>query len=142
MTLSNQTTATLNNIFYTIVLPLTTVLLLLVVSPRQLGRIPPFYSVTRFLLCIWFSGLYIILANISKYRIYPNIRWKKSDVGKIEKWYLLFQGLAFGLMHAGLTYLVVQKFLPGFGNFRIFIALLNGIIIAIPPMAHFWVLKL
>ena len=142
MALQSQIKTSMYKIFYTVVMPLTTVIFLLLISPIQLGKISPFYLVIRFLICVWFSGIYIVLAYFSKYRLYPNIQWKKSDVGKTEKWYLLFQGLAFGLACAGITFLVVQKFLPGFGNFRILIALLNGILIAVPLMAHYWILKL
>jgi hypothetical protein len=63
-------------------------------------------------------------------------------VNKIEKRYLIFQGVVFGVLNVGVTYLAISKYLPNCIDYTILLALLNGGIIAMPVIAHYWILKM
>lgn len=133
-------------VFYSLVLPLITILLLLVIlsvisRPKVLGSSFGDWLI-RFLLCIWFCGLYIRLSRFSEYRIYPNIKWSKTDLGSVEKYFYIGMGLFMGIGCALVTWWTVQTFLPSFAPLASIIAVVNGLIIAFPITTQYWVLRL
>jgi len=96
----------------------------------------------RIFLCGWFCLLYLRLNKINSYSHYPNIRWKKEDVGKGEKHLYIFFGALLGLGSTIITYWSIKANLlvPDFLNLAL--STINGLIIAIPIVRNYWVLKL
>jgi hypothetical protein len=76
---------------------------LLFVSIRTSKPVSLFDIVIRVLLCAWFCALYIRLAFIDEYHIYPNIKWTRLDVGPFEKYYYIACGVLFGFGAALVT---------------------------------------
>ena len=98
--------------------------------------------IIRVILCIWFCAFYMRLSNISEYRIYPNIKWTKNDVGPKEKYFYMATGVFIGLMCAIITGWAIRVFIPILSDYSIVLAILNGFIIMLPIVHHYWVLKL
>jgi hypothetical protein len=128
--------------FYSIFMPAITIILLFGVSPFVTKQTPIYCGIVKILLCAWFCTCYIMVSRLSNYGIYPNIRWKKSDVGPMEKYFLISAGVFIGIISAIVTGWTIQIFVPIFGNFFIVVAVLNGLIIMIPIVRQYWVLKM
>jgi hypothetical protein len=131
---------------YGVILPVVVILLLLLIASFN-SRSQFFGSsgadfILRFVLVVWFCGLYIRLSRISSFSNYPNIKWTKADVGPLEKYYLWGMSVCFGVMCGILTWWLIQWFLPGLSSFAYWIAAINSLIAMLPLMTHYWVLKL
>jgi hypothetical protein len=127
-------------------MPLITVFFLLGISsvisrPMLLGG---FIAdlIVRFLICIWFCGLYIRLSRFSKYHLYPNIKWSKTDVGSTEKLFYFGVAIFLGLGCTIVTWWTLKTFLPVFSHFVLITAIINGLLISLPIMAQYWIIKL
>jgi len=101
-----------------------------------------FYKVVRILGCAFFCAFYFQLSRVSEYSVFPNIKWTKNDVEPVEKYFYIGIGIFMGAVSAVITARAIQTFLPIFGNFSNLIAVLNGLIIALPVVSHYWVLKM
>jgi hypothetical protein len=132
---------------YGVALPLLVIILLLGVAslnsrPHILGSAAS-DLIIRFLFAIWFSILYIRLSRISTFSSFPNKKWTKADVGALEKhiyWGLsIFFGVVCGII---ITWSVIQWFLPSLSSFAYVISTANSLMIIIPLITHYWVLKL
>jgi hypothetical protein len=133
-------------IFYKYVMPVITVISLILISqiitrPRLLGSW--FLDlVVRIFLCVWFCIGYVRLPNISeKYKFYPNITPKKSDIGPSGKVFYISLAIFFGILVALMTGWVLRSFLPFLSIYIIPIAILNGLIFLIPLIAQYEVFK-
>jgi hypothetical protein len=115
---------------------------LLFVSIRTSKPVSLFDIVIRVLLCAWFCALYIRLAFIDEYHIYPNIKWTRLDVGPFEKYYYIACGVLSGFGAALVTNWAIQSYLPVSGIIRLSIVVFNGLIIMLPIASHYWVFKL
>jgi hypothetical protein len=134
------------DIFYRVVMPGIMIILLLGIS--SVIKRPKFMSsglidiLTRVFMCFWFCIGYIKLPNIKKkYKLYPNIEWKKSDVSLLGKMYYSFIAIFFGVGITLVTLSMFNIFLPIFSNINLFLAIANGAIYAIPLMMQYEVLK-
>lgn len=130
-------------VFYRIVLPTVTILLLLGLSqilPRSKIGSEVIDVAIRIFLCIFFCYGYINMPYISKrfwYFTFPKI--KKSQVvifpeSKIRSLGMIC--LRF-IIIAILTKLIIDEFLPIFSSLSIALALLNGVIFALPALAQY-----
>lgn len=80
-------------IMYEVILPVAVVLLLFGIAsfnsrPQLLGSASADFII-RFMLTLWFCGLYIRLSRFSSFSFFPNKKWSKSDVGGIEKYFYI-----------------------------------------------------
>jgi len=133
-------------VLYGIFFPMIVITLLLGIAsfnarPRLLGSFASDLTI-RLLLCAWFCGLYIRLSRFSSYSIYPNKKWTKEDVGPVEKYFYI--GLCF-LFSAGcglITWWVIQQFLPGLSYLTLITVVFNFLIVLLPMVKQYWVLKL
>jgi hypothetical protein len=135
-----------NKIVYGVVLPIAVIILLLGVAsfnsrPRILGSVVS-DLIIRFFLTIWFCILYIRLSRISSFSYYPNKKWTKEDVGPLEKYYYWGMSVFFGVVSGIITWWVIQWFLPSLSSFAYMISVINSLIILLPLVTHYWVLKL
>lgn len=131
---------------YGVIFPMSVVILLLGVAsfnirPKLLG---PSASdlIIRFLLTIWFSILYIRLSRISSFSYYPNIKWTKADVGPFEKYYYWVLSLFFSVVCGIITWWVIHWFLLSPPGFIYAVSVVNCLVILMPLVSHYWVLKL
>lgn len=95
----------------------------------------------RFMLCIWFCFLYVRLSTISSYAHYPKILWTKSDVGEKEKYIYIVASCFLGFGCGIITMWIIPFFFPDYTNLRLFIAIINGLLVFVPTVSHYWVLK-
>jgi hypothetical protein len=135
----------LAEIFYLIIMPIVTVILLLGVSsiiqrPKFMGSFVDL--AIRVLLILWFCTGYILIPRLKKYRFYPNITWSKADVRPLERIYYIAMAILFGVGITVITRWVLLVFLPIFGDFGVVFAILNGLLYAIPMIAQYQVFKL
>ena len=133
-------------IIYGVIFPIIVITLLLGIAsinnrPMLLGS-PTSDFILRFIISIWFCVLYIRLSRFSSYRLYPNIKWTKADVGSTEKYFLIGGTIFFSSVCGLITYLVFQWFLPGISNWALVIAAANGLVTLLPMVTQYWVLKL
>ncbi len=134
-------------VFYRVVLPGMTILLLLGLSqilPRsKMG--PEFIDIAiRIFLCIFFCYGYINMPFVSKrfwYFTFPKI--KKSHMVIFPESKIRSLGLVFlrFIIIVIFTKPIIDEFLPIFSSFSIFRALLNGLIFALPALAQYIVLS-
>lgn len=131
---------------YGVVLPIVVVLLLLGIasfnSRLQLLGSASADLVIRFLLTLWFCGLYIRLSRISSFSFFPNKKWSKIDVGGLEKYFYIGISFLISLGCGGITWWVIQWFLLYFSDFAFVIAALNSLIVFLPMVTQYWALKL
>jgi len=133
---------------YRVVLPVIVVSLLLgIASINSSNRTLLLSSVTfdlviRILLSVWFSALYSRLSRFNTYSVYPNRHWTAADVGKLEKYYLIALSVLFSLGCGLLTYWVVRWFFFNVDSLALGIALMNSVIVLLPMVTQYWVLKL
>lgn len=132
--------------FYQGVMPITTILLLLIVSSlinRSDFLNSKFIDIfVRILLCVWFCLGYIRLPDIKKfYRIYPNIDFKKTDISLFGKVFYILIAILFGVGTTVLTVWIVNVFLPIFSREGYIIAIVNGMIYALPLIMQYEVFK-
>lgn len=133
-------------VVYGVVFPIGLVILLLGVAslnsrPRILGSIAS-DLVIRFLLTIWFCILYIRLSRISSFSYYPNKKWTKADVGPLEKYYYWAMSAFFSVVCGIITWWVIHWFLLSPPSFTYAVSVANGLVILLPLVTHYWVLKL
>jgi hypothetical protein len=133
-------------IFYKYVMPGITIISLILIS-QAITR-PRFLDswlldlIIRIFLCIWFCVGYSRLPDISeKYRFYPNITPKKSDIGANQKAFIIVMILFASLLISVTTGWMLRSFLPFTGIFSIPIAILNGLIFLIQLIAQYEVFK-
>lgn len=132
-------------IFYGIVLPIVVVILLLgVASFNTRRRIEPetFDFLQRFLLTLWYIGIFNGLSRISSASYYPNRKWTKSDVGQTEKAILIGFIILFSIIFALITLWPIHKFFSINLYLGYVIAFINGVIVFVPLITHYWVIKL
>lgn len=133
---------------YRVVLPAIVVSLLLGIASINFSKRTLILSsvtfdfVIRVLLSVWFSTLYIRLSRFSTYSVYPNRHWTAADVGRLEKYYLMALSVLFSLACGILTFWVVQSFFINAASFALGIALINCVIVLLPMITQYWVLKL
>jgi len=144
--LQMDTNSKLFKIVYGVALPIAVVLVLLVIAsfnrrPQLLGSVAPDLFV-RFILCLWFCGLYIRLSRFSSFSFYPNKKWTKSDIGGLEKYFYIGISILFSVGCGIITYWVIRWFFPTFSNFAFIVASVNGLFIFLPMLTHYWVIKL
>jgi len=131
---------------YGVVFPMSVVILLLGVA--SLNSRPKLLSssaldlIIRFLLTIWFSILYIRLSRISSFSYYPNKKWTKADVGPLEKYYYWALSLFFSVVCGIITWWVIHWFLLSSPGFTYAVSVVNCLVILMPLVTHYWVLKL
>jgi hypothetical protein len=133
-------------IFYKYILPILTILCFgffpsLIHRKLIMGNIIP-DILGRFVICVWFSALYIQISDIKNYRIYPNIRWTKGDVKHFEKIIIISGYTIFGVAIGFLTWWATQLLLPSHILINYFFAIVNGMIIAVPMITKYLVFKL
>ena len=131
---------------YGVVFPMSVVILLLGVA--SLNSRPKLLSssaldlIIRFLLTILFSILYIRLSRISSFSYYPNKKWTKADVGPLEKYYCWAWSLFFSVVCGIITWWVIHWFLLSSPGFTYAVSVVNCLVILMPLVTHYWVLKL
>ncbi len=97
--------------------------------------------VIRILFCLWFTFGYWRLPYISKYRPTPVSAWTKADIDIVEKLFYISGGVFFGIMIAIFTRWIILVFLPPFAHISIVLAIINGLIYAIPIIVNYHALK-
>lgn len=132
-------------IIYGIIFPVTVVSLLLGVAtfnnrPRFLGSTGA-DIIIRIMLVVWFCGLYIRLSRFTSFSFFTNKKWSKSDMGR-EKYIYIVIILLFCIGIGLITWWVTQWFLPNFSSLKILLAILNSIIVFLPMVSQYWLLKL
>jgi hypothetical protein len=98
--------------------------------------------IIRCFLTIWFCALYIRLSRISSFSHYPNKKWTKADVGSIEKYVYWIMSIFFGVVCGVVTWWIIQWFFPVIAFLAYVISAVNFLIIVLPLVTHYWVLKL
>lgn len=134
-------------LFYQIVMPSITIILLLGIS-SLISR--PIFAGSRFIdtsarivLCLWFCIGYFRLPTLGKkYRVYPNIEWKKSDVSPLGRLVSSCFAILFGIGVILVTRWAINVFLPLFKDISLFLAIANGVVYAIPLVMQYEVFKL
>lgn len=132
-------------ILYSYVFPSIVVFLLLGVSQfitrsSLLGSAAVDLSI-RVLICLWFALGYRRFAHISMHRPTVVSSWSKVDLDTFEKTFYIYMGIIFGILMALFTWWVIQVFLPIFIQISILLAILNGLIFALPAVANYNVFK-
>lgn len=130
---------------YGVVFPLSAVILLLGVAsfnlrPKLLGSSAS-DLIIRFLLTLWFCILYSRLARISSFSYYPNKKWTKADVGPLEKYNYWALSLFFSVVCGIITWWVTHWFFQSSAGFTYAISVINCLVILMPLVTHYWVLK-
>jgi len=131
---------------YGVILPIAVVLLLLGTAsfnnrPQLFGAASADFII-RFMLTLWFSGLYNRLSRFSSFSFFPNKKWYKTDVGGIEKYFYIGISSLFSLGCGVITWWAIQWFFPNFSGFAFVIAALNSFIVFLPMATQYWALKL
>jgi hypothetical protein len=134
-------------VFYKFVMPFITILSLMGIS--QITQRPKFLGsefidfVTRVLLSLWFCFSYVRLPHLRQhYRFYPNIEWSKSDIHPSARLVYIGIGSAFGVFITIITSWVIRAFIPILSDYSLVLAILNGLIYAIPMALQYEVFKL
>jgi len=134
-------------LFYKVVMPGLMIFMLLGMS--SLISRPMFVgsrfidTAVRIVLCLWFCIGYVRLPNMAKkYRIYPNIEWKKSDVSPLGRLYYSCLAILFGVGVILVTWWAINVFLPNFKDASVLLAIANGAIYTIPLMMQYEIFKL
>lgn len=133
-------------VVYGFAFPILVVFFLLGVSsfierPRIFGSIGS-DLVIRFLLTVWFCGLYLRLSRISSFSYYPNKKWTKTDVGPVEKYFYWLMSAIFGFVCGIITWWTISWFFLGPPSVCYAISVVNCLVIIWPLWTHYWVLKL
>jgi hypothetical protein len=132
-------------VIYLYVLPSIIVILLLGVSQfinrPKLFRSDTVDLVIRILFCLWFSFGYRRLLYISKYRPTPVSSWTKADIDIVEKLFYISGGVFFGIMITIFTRWIILVFLPLLAQISIVLAIINGLIYAVPIIVNYHALK-
>jgi len=130
---------------YRVILPVSVVVLLLGIA--SFNRRPQLFGaasadfIIRFMLTLWFCGLYIKLSQFSSFSYYPNKKWSRADVGGIEKYFYIGISFLFSLGCGVIIWWVIQWFFPNLSNFAFAAAVLTSFIVFLPMAAQYWVLK-
>lgn len=132
--------------FYGIVLPTFVVIALLGFAsfnekPQILGSTSADFIV-RFMLALWFCGLYIRLSQFSSFSFFPNRKWSRSDVTGLEKYFYLGLISLFCIGCGIITFWVIRWFFPELLRFALIFAAMNGFVIFLPMATQYWVIKL
>ena len=106
----------------------------------MLGTLPA-DVIVRLIITLWFCGFYWRLSRISEYRLYKDIEWKKTDVGPVEKYYLIGMGIFGGTVYGIFTWGILKTLIPNSLDFAIVSGVLNGFIFMLQIVTHYWVLK-
>ena len=135
-----------SRLVYGVVLPIAVILLLFGIAsfnnrPQLLGS-AALDLIVQFLLTIWFCILYVKLSRISSFSYYPNKRWIKADVGPLEKYFYWGMSAFFSIVCGIITWWVIQWFLQSSSGIAYAISAVNSVIILLPLVTHYWVLKL
>lgn len=132
--------------FYGIAMPSVTIILLLgvssVVSRPVFANSKIADAAIRIFLCFWFCAGYIRLPKAKNYRLHPDIEWKKSDISLLENLYYSVLAILFGVGVSAVTWWTFNVFLPFLNETSLLIAVVNGIIFAIPLMLQNEIFKL
>jgi len=144
--LQNAMNSKLFKTTYRVVLPVFVLLLLLVFAsfnerPKLFGS-GSIDLIIRFILTIWFCSLFIKLSRFSSFSFFPNKKCPKTDVGGMEKYFYIGIIILFSLGCGVITWWIIRWFLPDFSDFAFVITSLNTMIVFIPMVAHYWVIKL
>lgn len=144
--IQNAKSSNVIKIIYGIFLPVAVVSFLLGIAsfnsrPQLLGASSADFII-RILLTLWFSGLYIRLAWFSVFSFFPNKKWSKSDIGRIEKYFYLGISFLFSLGCGVITWWIIQWFFHDFSGFAFLISILNSLIVFLPMASQYWTLKL
>lgn len=132
-------------IFYGIGLPILTVVLLVGVASFTERPITVNFFwdlLIRLFLVFYFGSFYRRVPKISTFSYYPNIKWKKSDVGPIEKYYLIGMGVFLGLGFGVLTWWTIWAFFTKDLVVLLCGSLINWVIVSYPIVTHYWVIKI
>lgn len=133
-------------VVYAMVFPVVMVILLLGVASinnrqRIFGSIASDF-VIRCLLTIWFCILYMRLSRISTFSYYPNKKWTKADVGPLEKYYYWAMSVFFSVVCGIITWWIMRWFFLSPPGLTYAVSIANCLIILLPLVTHYWVLKL
>ena len=133
-------------LIYGVVLPVAVALFLLGIAsfnirPKLLGAASA-DLIIRFMLTLWFSGLYIRLSRFSSFSFFPNKKWSKSDIGGIEKYFYIGISFLFSLGCGLITWWIIRWFFLDYSGFALLIAILNSLIVFLPIATQYWALKL
>lgn len=144
--IQNAMNSNVIKIIYGIFLPVVVVSFLLGIAslnsrPQLFGASSADFII-RFILTLWFSGLYVRLARFSVFSFFPNKNWSKSDVGGIEKYFYIGISFLFCLGCGVITWWIIQWFFLYLSSFALLIAILNSLIVFLPMATQYWVLKL
>jgi hypothetical protein len=144
--LKNKLLNKLFRIIYGIILPIIVIVLFIGIASFN-SRLIIFHSIVadfviRLFISIWFCCLYFRLSIISSFSFFPNKKWSKKDVGNVEKYFYIGLTLLFGIGCGIITYWLFIWFLPSSSQIYLLIAIFNGLIISLPLLTHYWVLKL
>ena len=133
-------------ILYGVVLPFGVFILLLGVA--SLNNRPRIFGsktsdlVIQFIIAIWFCFLYVRLSRISSFSYYPNKKWTKADVGTLEKYFYLTMSAFFSVACGIITWWTIRWFFLSSPALTYLISIGNCLIILLPLVTHYWVLKL
>lgn len=134
-------------LFYKVVMPSLMLILLLGVS--SLISRPTFAgskfidALVRIMLSLWFVIGYIRLPNLAKkYRLYPNVEWKRSEISAWGKLFYLSLAILFGVGITLVTWWAINVFLPVLKNVSLLLAIVNGMLYIIPIARQYQVFKL
>jgi hypothetical protein len=134
------------NFVYRIVLPVITLILLIGIASFNDRPIVTnsfiFDFLIRCVLSAWFCSLYIRLPQFSSFGYYPNIKWKKEDVGRWEKYWIIGMICFFCFFSGIMTFWIFRVFLPTTVFLEYFVSILNSVVIFYPMYKHYWVMKL
>jgi len=134
-------------VLYKVIMPGLVLVLFLGVSsltsrPKLAGSM--FVDVlARIVISLWLAIAYYRLPDqAKKYRVYPNIEWKRSDISPAGK--LLYVSMALWIAFGvGLViWWGISVFLPSLKDASLPVAIVSGIIYALPLVARYQVLKL
>lgn len=145
---NNFSTSKVILVFYRILFPILVVILLLLLASINIENRVKILGSTlsdltiRLLISVWFCALYIRLSKLSQYRIYPNKRWSREDIGTLERHTLSILIIFFGVLCGIATFWTIRWFLPSLSNFALLIAGLNSILILIPMIMQYWIFKI
>lgn len=132
-------------VVYGIVFPICILLLLLGIAsftsrPLLFGAIG--YDLTlRILISVWFCGIYIQISRVSSFSYYPNLKWTKTDIGPLERYYIWIKIIIFCIAFGVITWWVIHWFFAIPPYLAYLLSVVHSLIIFLPSISNYWVFK-